>query len=59
MSKKTSRVRKRLDTGGASFLVSTLGLALVAAGILAVGIPYAEAGNDGISVTSVAGAAFR
>ena len=56
MSKKTSRVRKRLDTGGAGFLVSTLGLALVAAGILAVGIPYAEAGNDGISVTSVAGA---
>src|ERR1700677_11381 len=56
MSKKTSRVRKRLDTGGAGFLVSTLGLALVAAGILAVGIPYAEAGNDGISVTSIPGA---
>ena len=55
MSKKTSRARKRLDTGGAGFRVSTLGLALLATGILAVGIPYAAAGNDETSVTSVPG----
>src|ERR1700683_1099646 len=56
MSKKMSRVRKWLDADGAGFRVSTLGLALLAAGILAVGIPYAAAGNHETSVTSVSGA---
>src|ERR1700683_5620298 len=55
MSKKTFRVRKRLDTGGAGFRGSTLGLALLAIEILAVSIPYAAAGNDETHVTSVPG----
>ncbi len=50
---KTFRLRNRLDTRGACFIASTLGLALVAATILAVGIPYAAAANYETGVTSV------
>jgi len=46
MKRKTIQIHKRLDTGGAGFLDSTLSLALVLGAILAVGVPYANAGNE-------------
>ncbi len=56
MNKTTLRLRKRLDAGGASFLASALGLALIATAALALGVPYAAAQNDEIAVTNGAGA---
>jgi uncharacterized protein (DUF1800 family) len=46
MKRKTIQIRKRLDTGGAGFLASTLSVALAVAAILSVGVPYANAGNE-------------
>jgi uncharacterized protein (DUF1800 family) len=56
MTETTFHVQRRLDAGGAGFLASTLGLALVATAILAVGVPYAAAGNNETSITSISGA---
>jgi uncharacterized protein (DUF1800 family) len=46
MKRKTLQMRKRLDTGGAGFLASTLSVALAVGAILSVGVPYANAGNE-------------
>ena len=56
MNKRVLHPRKRLDARGAGFLASTLGLALVATAILAVGVPYAAAGNGETSITAISGA---
>jgi uncharacterized protein (DUF1800 family) len=56
MNKRTVRVRKRLDAGGAGFLAATLGVALATAAILAVGVPNANAGNEEGTVTGISGA---
>ena len=45
MKRKTFQMRKRIDTGGAGFLASTLSVALGVVAILSVGVPYANAGN--------------
>jgi len=46
MKRKTIQIHKRLDTGAAGFLDSTLSLALVLGAILSVGVPYANAGDQ-------------
>jgi uncharacterized protein (DUF1800 family) len=56
MNKRTFRVQKRLDAGGAGFLAATLGVTLAAAAILAVGVPNANAGNAETRITSFSGA---
>ena len=45
MKRKTFQMRKRVDTGGAGFLASTLSVALGVVAILSVGVPYANVGN--------------
>ncbi|HXN98786.1 MAG TPA: DUF1800 domain-containing protein [Candidatus Acidoferrales bacterium] len=46
MNKRTFPVQKRLDAGGVGLLAATLGVALAAVAILAVGVSNANAGNE-------------
>jgi uncharacterized protein (DUF1800 family) len=52
MKRKPFQMRKRLDTGGAGFLASTLSVALGVVAILSVGVPYANAGNAATDAVS-------
>lgn len=52
MKTNTFRIRKRLDVAGAGFLASTLGVALAAAALLVVGVPYANAGDDAANTSN-------
>ena len=51
MKRTTFRMHKRLDPAGAALLASTVGITLALAGLLAIGVPYANASDDSASVT--------
>jgi len=59
MNKMTFRMGKRLDPSGAGFLAAMLSLALAGAAILAVGVPYAAAGNSETSMANTSGAVAK
>ena len=52
MKQRTFPTGKRLDPAGAAFLTSTVGVALALAALLAMGVPYANAGDEAASVTT-------
>jgi uncharacterized protein (DUF1800 family) len=52
MKQKTFRMGKRLDPAGAALLASTVGVTLALAALLAIGVPYANAGDEAASVTT-------
>ena len=56
MKHATSRMHKRLDPAGAAVLASTLGATLALAALFAIGVPYANASDEGANVTSASSA---
>ena len=52
MKQKTFRMEKRLDPAGAALFASTVGVTLALAAFLALGVPYANAGDQAAKVTT-------
>ena len=52
MKQKTFRMDKRLDPAGAALLASTVGVTFALVALLAMGVPYADAGEEAANVTS-------
>src|SRR6202035_1576048 len=52
MKQKTFPTGKRLAPAGAALLASTVGVTLALAALLAMGVPYANAGDEAASVAT-------